>query len=213
MDNVKSAKLKEFDFNQIKSDPIKQFEEWYEDALKFEEITYPHAFTLSTISPRGYPEGRVVLMKEYSDKGFVFYTNTYSTKGKSLFLQPRAGASFYWDPLGRQVRIIGDVVKVSDQEADEYYASRSRESQIGAWASEQSQEISSRAELLSRIDDLKERFEGMKIPRPEYWSGYRIVPIKFEFWTFGNNRVHSRFCYEMSDKYSRRKWRRYLLQP
>lgn len=187
-----------FDIDQLKQDPWDQFDIWYKDALACNEISYPHAFTLSTLSADGYPEGRVVLMKEKLDSSIVFYTNFLSNKGKSLLAYPRAGASFYWDPLGRQVRMYGSVVPVEGEDADLYFASRSRNSQIGAWASSQSEEISSREDLYEKVRSYEKRFEGGEIPRPPHWSGFILCPLKIEFWQFGESRLHDRFQYALT---------------
>lgn len=195
---MKTAKIFYFSESMLEACPFQQFQKWYLDALQVQEISYPHAFTLSTLNSRGYPEGRVVLLKDFSDKGLVFYTNSLSNKGRSLCVYPKAGASFYWDPLGRQVRILGAVEKVSDEEADAYYETRSVESRIGAWASDQSFPISNREELLQKIESLRLRFEREELRRPPHWTGYRIKPIEFEYWLFGNDRIHDRFVYSRS---------------
>lgn len=193
---VKSAKIQEFSERSLNSCPYKQFHLWYLDAQNTEEISYPHAFTLSTLSQMGYPEGRIVLMKDFSEEGFVFYTNKLSQKGMSIKIYNKVGANFYWDSLGRQVRFYGKVYDLPEEEADSYFYSRSRESQLSAWASNQSQEIESRAHLVSNFEKFSLKFEGENVKRPPHWGGYLIKPEEFEFWTFGNNRLHDRFNYE-----------------
>ncbi len=183
------------DIHDLDKDPWVQFNVWYQDAVACNEISYPHAFTLSTLNPEGFPEGRIVLMKEVKEDSLIFYTNFLSNKGKSISVYPRVGASFYWDPLGRQLRMYGVVKAVSDFEADEYFNSRSRESKIGAWASSQSEYISSRAELEKKVVFYAEKFKNTEIPRPPYWSGFQIFPEKIEFWQFGEARLHDRFQY------------------
>lgn len=201
--------IRSLDIKDLSPDPWSQFDLWYADAMSCNEISYPHAFTLSTLNYFGYPEGRVVLMKERGESYIVFYTNFLSNKGKSISRYPRAGASFYWDPLGRQVRLYGNVKPVEKNEADEYFHSRSRESQIGAWASSQSEEICSRAQLEGKVKFFEEKFKDSDIPRPAYWSGFKIYPISFEFWQFGEARLHNRFKYELKNSL----WIRARLQP
>jgi pyridoxamine 5'-phosphate oxidase len=199
-----------FSKEDLHSDPWIQFDRWYLDALSCNEISYPHAFTLSTLNAKGYPEGRIVLMKDRSDESITFYTNLDSNKGKSLKAYPRAGASFYWDPLGRQIRLYGSVSYVSKEEADTYYASRSRESRIGAWASSQSEIIDSRNALEEKVQYYKARFEGKEVTRPPHWSGFKIRCETMEFWQFGEARLHDRFVYSRKGDLS---WRIDRLQP
>lgn len=191
-------------------DPWIQFDRWYAEALSCNEISYPHAFTLSTLNSQGYPEGRIVLMKDRSDESITFYTNLNSNKGKSLKGYPRAGASFYWDPLGRQIRIFGSVSSVCTEEADIYYASRGRESRIGAWASSQSEMIPSRNALEKKVEFYRVKFEGKEVPRPPHWSGFKIQCESMEFWQFGEARLHDRFVYSRKGDGS---WRIDRLQP
>jgi len=151
---------------------------------------------LSTIDRDGFPDGRFVLLKGFDERGFVFYTNAESRKGLSLAECPRAALSFYWEPLQRQVRIQGVVEQVSGSEADEYFASRLRLSRIGAWASQQSRTLPERSVLLKRVREYQEKFRGKDIPRPPYWTGYRVLPLRVEFWQLRASRLHDRFLYE-----------------
>jgi pyridoxamine 5'-phosphate oxidase len=202
--------IRHLDEEQLESNPWVQFRLWYDDALACNEISYPHAFTLSTLNPQGFPEGRIVLMKGYNENSLSFFTNCLSRKGKSLLVYPRAGINFYWDPLGRQVRMYGAVKKVSDKEADEYFYTRKRESRAGAWASSQSEEIESREVLENNLAFFRESFKEGEIPRPPQWSGYRIIPSVIEFWQFGEFRLHDRFQYSAGTDGN---WSMVRLQP
>ncbi len=174
--------------------PIEQFDQWFAEAREV-ELDEPNAFTLSTIGLDGCPASRTVLMKFFDNHGFVFYTNYGSAKAREIAAHPQAAMLFPWLPLERQVRIEGEVEKVSTAESLKYFASRPRESQIGAWVSDQSSVIDSRAMLLNKIAEMKARFKGGDVPLPSFWGGYRIKPHKIEFWQGGKGRVHDRFLY------------------
>ena len=180
----------------MSEDPVEQFALWFAAAEAERAIVFAEAVCLSTLNPDGTPEGRMVLMKGFDEEGFVFYTNLESAKARSLAAHPRAGMTFYWQPLGRQVRIRGAVEPVSPEEADAYFASRPRGSRIGAWASDQSRELESRAALEGRVRSLEDRFAHQGVPRPPHWSGFRIVAEAIEFWQEGSSRLHDRFAYE-----------------
>ena len=182
----------------LNPDPISQFKEWFESAKRHEEIAIPDACYLATISPDGYPEGRVILLKGINDDSVVFYSNSESDKGKSLDQNPRASLAFHWEPLGYQIRFQGDIEFVADADADAYFESRPRLSQIGAWASQQSRE---RKELLAkRVKAVEEEFAPDKtISRPPHWKGYRLIPRKVEFWIDRPYRLHDRFIYTKKD--------------
>ena len=189
--------------------PIGLFKEWFNEAIK-SEINDPNAVALSTISENGYPTTRMVLLKDFNNDGFVFYTNLNSDKSKAINISPKISMCFHWKSLLRQVRIVGSSSKVSEKEADEYFNSRSYGSKIGAWASNQSSSLEKREDLFKLVKKYKEKFpEQSKVPRPEFWSGWRLKPIEIEFWLNGENRLHERL------KYIKLKegWKKTLLNP
>ena len=194
----------------LAADPIEQFGRWFAAAEADPRIVFAEAVCLSTLGPDDTPEGRMVLLKGFDERGFVFYTNLESDKGRSLDVHPRAGLTFYWQPLGRQVRIRGHVEAVSPEEADVYFGGRPRGSRIGAWASDQSRELESRAVLEARVAELEDRYAGRDVPRPPHWSGFRIVPDRIEFWQEGRARLHDRFAYSRDGAGA---WARRRLHP
>jgi pyridoxamine 5'-phosphate oxidase len=175
--------------------PLAQFNLWLKDAANHPAITEPTAMTLSTAQDNR-PSARVVLLKECTEEGFVFYTNFNSRKSTELKSNPYAALNFFWMPLGRQVRVEGKVIPGSDAEADAYFASRPRERQIGAWASHQSRTLESREELEQAVDALERKYEGQPIPRPPHWSGWRLKPSSIEFWQASEARLHERHLYK-----------------
>jgi pyridoxamine 5'-phosphate oxidase len=186
------------DFTQS-TDPFLLFEEWFAEAAA-SEINDPNAMALATVDADGMPDVRVVLMNGRDDNGFVFYTNTQSAKGNELLAVPKAALVFHWKSLRRQVRVRGPVEKVSDATADAYFASRPRDSQIGAWASEQSRPLDARATFEARISEFKIKFEGKTVPRPPHWTGYRIAPLQMEFWHDRPFRLHDRIVFHRAQK-------------
>lgn len=176
-------------------DPISLFGAWMAEA-EASEPSDPNAMTLATVDADGMPDARMVLLKSHDVDGFVFYTNRESTKGRELAANPRAALCFHWKSLGRQVRVRGDVGEVSPEEADAYFASRPKGSQIGAWASEQSQPLESRFALEKAVAKYAAKFGLTTVPRPERWIGYRIVPVRIEFWRASTFRLHDRLVFE-----------------
>jgi len=172
-------------------DPIAKFSQWLAEARKT-DLPEPTAFTLATVGAEGRPSARVVLLKGVDERGFVFYTNFESRKGLEILAHPVAAMCFYWPPLARQVRVEGRLAQVSDEEADAYFATRARGSQIGAWASPQSRELGSYAELVKKVALTVARFGLGSVPRPAYLSGFRLAPESIEFWTAKENRLHVR---------------------
>jgi pyridoxamine 5'-phosphate oxidase len=173
------------------TDPLALFDEWFAEA-RASEPNDPEAMALATAGREGEPSVRMVLLKGYGPDGFVFYTNEQSAKGGQLRENPRAALLFHWKSLRRQVRIDGAVERVSDQQSDSYFASRSRDSQLGAWASDQSRPLESRAVFEQRYEEMKRRFDGQSVPRPPHWGGYRVRPEQIEFWTDRPHRLHER---------------------
>ncbi|HEX3067456.1 MAG TPA: pyridoxamine 5'-phosphate oxidase [Thermoanaerobaculia bacterium] len=177
-------------------DPFEQFDRWFDDA-KDAGIAMPEAMTVSTAALDGEVSGRVCLLKSFDHRGFVFYTNYCSRKGKQIHDNPRASLVFWWQSLERQVRIEGAVVKTTEEESDEYFATRPRGSQLGAWASEQSRVLAGRGALDARFEELSTTYRDVVIPRPPHWGGYRVIPLLFEFWQGRDDRLHDRFWYRL----------------
>jgi pyridoxamine 5'-phosphate oxidase len=172
-------------------DPFARFQEWMAEA-EASEPSEPNAMTVATATPDGIPSARAVLLKGVDRRGFVFYTNMESRKAGELTANPRLALLFHWKSLGRQIRIDGRAEHVTDAEADGYFASRPRISRLGAWASDQSRPLPDRATLERRLADMEARYPGNDIPRPPYWSGYRVIPHYFEFWQSMDFRLHDR---------------------
>jgi pyridoxamine 5'-phosphate oxidase len=174
---------------------LAHFTRWYDDARAHPGVEDVTAMTLATATRDGRPSARIVLLKEYGENGFVFYTNLNSRKGQELAENPHAALCFYWIPLARQVRVEGSIAAVSEAEADAYFASRPRARQLGAWASLQSSPLASRAELENRLAEMEKKFAGGEVPRPSHWSGWRLTPESIEFWQNDNARLHEREIY------------------
>jgi pyridoxamine 5'-phosphate oxidase len=189
------------------AEPLAPFRRWLDEAWKGEPNA--HAMSLATATPDGRPSVRMVLLKGFDERGFAFYTNLNSRKSKELFANPHAALCFMWKSLNRQVRIEGVIELVADEEADAYFASRPRDSQIGAWASDQSQPLSSRAELERRVEEVALRFGAGPVPRPSFWSGFRVIPGRIEFWQERPFRLHDRSLFIREGE----GWRRERLYP
>jgi pyridoxamine 5'-phosphate oxidase len=173
------------------TDPFAQFDTWFAEA-QASEPNDPEAMALATADIAGNPSVRMVLLKSHGPDGFVFFTNEESKKGRELTENPSAALLFHWKSLRRQVRIEGEVERVSGRESDAYFATRSRDSQLGAWASRQSRPMENRETLERRYDEMKRRFDSQLVPRPDYWGGFRFVPRSFEFWQDRPHRLHER---------------------
>ena len=193
----------------LQDDPFKQFETWFQQACNA-DLLEPNAMTLSTVSEQGQPFMRTVLLKYFDVNGFVFFTNYESRKAQQIGTNPHVSILFTWLPLQRQVHITGNAEKVTTAESWEYFTSRPRGSQLGAWTSQQSSVISSRQLLLMQFEQIKHKFLDGEIPLPDFWGGYRVVPNSFEFWQGCPNRLHDRFLYTIQEDQS---WQIQRLAP
>jgi len=182
----------------LKKNPFDQFELWFQQAIEL-QVNEPNAFSLATVSEAGAPSLRTVLLKIFDDRGFVFFTNYSSSKAKEIEQNQNVSALFPWINLERQIIITGKAEKISKAESLKYFISRPHGSQLGAWISQQSSVISSRSILEMKLEQMKNKFSKGKVPLPDFWGGYRIVPQKFEFWQGRTNRLHDRFQYRKND--------------
>tara|TARA_B100000029_G_scaffold336020_1_gene328138 strand:- start:1147 stop:1770 length:624 start_codon:yes stop_codon:yes gene_type:complete len=190
-------------------DPVELFKIWMSEAEK-KEINDPNALSLATTNKNNEPSVRMVLLKEVSQKGFVFYTNLNSPKSNDIKNNPKAEMCFHWKSLQRQIRIFGNITQVGDQEADAYFKSRPYESRISAWASDQSKAMKTREELLKKIDEIKKKYKDENnLPRPKYWSGWCLNPLSIEFWHGNKHRIHERLKYIKVAK----NWKKEILYP
>ena len=186
------------DIRDLDPDPFLQFELWFNQEMDA-KLTEPNAFSLATVGTDMMPSIRTVLLKIFDEKGFVFFTNYKSTKAKQIEENPKAAALFAWLDLERQVKIEGNIEKISTSQSLKYFLSRPKGSQIGAWVSHQSQVISSRSLLEQKFDEIRKKFVKGEVPFPDFWGGYIIKPIRIEFWQGGQDRLHDRFLYELQD--------------
>jgi len=194
--------------DSVNESPFKQFENWFEEALNT-EILEPNAMTLATATKIGMPSARTVLLKHFDDKGFTFFTNYGSTKAKEIEENPYASLLFTWLPLQRQIKIQGRVEKISTADSLKYFLSRPEGSQLGAWVSQQSSVISSRSILMSKLEEVKQKFKNKEVPLPSFWGGFKVIPTKIEFWQGQPSRLHDRIQFKIVDK----KWKIERLSP
>ena len=189
--------------------PFELFDKWFKEANKVEDI-FPNSFTLATADKTNQPQARTLLLRNIDKNGFVFYTNKNSRKGKTMKENPKASMLFYWKILGRQIEIEGNIEHITDKESDMYFSKRPRKSQIGAWASNQSDKLENRNIFEEKIKKYEQKFENKEIPRPPHWGGYRLKPRTIEFWQIEDFRLHRRLKYT-KNKYN--KWENNLLYP
>ncbi|NDJ22752.1 pyridoxamine 5'-phosphate oxidase [Nostoc sp. B(2019)] len=194
---------------EIDPNPFIQFKKWFDQALAA-QLPEPNAMTIATATPEGTPSARMVLLKDFDERGFVFFTNYNSHKGQELAENPQAALVFWWAELERQVRISGYVEKVSETESDQYFHSRPANSRLGAWVSNQSEVIESREVLEQRLQEFQSKYENQEIPRPSHWGGLRVIPSEIEFWQGRSSRLHDRLLYTRLDDGS---WKIERLSP
>ncbi|MBP5972707.1 pyridoxamine 5'-phosphate oxidase [Brasilonema sp. CT11] len=205
----KDYTLQSLSEKDVNSNPFIQFRQWFDQALAA-QLPEPNAMTVATATLNGQPSARIVLLKGFDQRGFIFYTNYNSHKGQELAENPQASLVFWWAELERQVRICGSVEKVSEKESDEYFYSRPLNSRLGAWASEQSQVIKSREVLEQRMQELQIQYQNQDVKRPQHWGGLRVIPTEIEFWQGRSNRLHDRLLYTRLDDGS---WKIQRLSP
>lgn len=209
-DYRKSYERDQLSEGKVPLEPLALFASWFKDAEEHPEIGEPNAMSLATIGKDQFPKTRVVLLKSFGPEGFTFFTNYNSEKARDLAQNPGLCLSFFWPALERQIIIKGKAIKTSERESSEYFRMRPRGSQLSAWASNQSEEISSREVLEDEINDLKKKFEGKEIPRPAHWGGYLVRPVSFEFWQGRQNRLHDRIIFTSVES---KKWIKKRLAP
>lgn len=201
--------IQTLDESEVNSNPVAQFECWFKEAIQA-EVLNPNAMMLSTATRDAKPSARVVLLKSFNEKGFEFYTNYLSKKAANISENPYVALTFFWDELERQVRIEGTIEKLSSTESDHYFSQRPEGSKLGAWSSVQSSVISSRKQLEKKFNAVTAKFANAPIPRPDYWGGYNVKPLYFEFWQGRANRMHDRIVYLLNEN---RNWKIERLEP
>lgn len=206
--NRRDFSNKPFNKEMAHDDPIKQYERWFEEAVE-SEILDPYAACLSTVDFEGKPSSRILYIRDFSNNGFIFYTNFNSKKGNDLNKNKYGSLNVFWPDLERQIRIQGEIEKVNKSISDKYFNARPRSSQIGAWASNQSENLHNRAELEAKIEFFKEKFKNIEVPRPPHWGGYCLVPFLMEFWQGRPSRLHDRIVYNKESN----KWIKSRLSP
>jgi pyridoxamine 5'-phosphate oxidase len=206
----KSYEKSELNEESIDYNPLQQFQKWFYEVENTDGLEEPNAMTIATIGLDGYPKSRVVLMKKYTEEGFIFYTNYKSEKGKALENNPSTCLSFFWPNLERQVIIKGNAEKIAENLSDGYFESRPIGSQLGAIVSEQSQVVASRTTMENRLKEIEKSYEGKEIKRPEHWGGFIVKPISIEFWQGRPNRLHDRIRYTLEEDFN---WKIERLQP
>lgn len=196
--------------DNIPENPMELFQKWFYEADATDGIDEANVMSISTIGLDRYPKTRIVLLKRFTWEGFIFYTNYNSEKGKAILANPRVSLNFFWHGMERQIVIKGKAEKIAPNLSDGYFESRPKGSQLGAWASDQSQEIESREALDEKLSQFEKKFEGQEIPRPEYWGGFIVKPTSIEFWQGRPNRMHDRILFELQKDYN---WKISRLQP
>lgn len=196
--------------DNIPENPMELFQKWFYEADATDGIDEANVMSISTIGLDRYPKTRIVLLKRFTWEGFIFYTNYNSEKGKAILANPRVSLNFFWHGMERQIVIKGKAEKIAPNLSDGYFESRPKGSQLGAWASDQSQEIESREALDEKLSEFEKKFEGQEIPRPEYWGGFIVKPTSIEFWQGRPNRMHDRILFELQKDYN---WKISRLQP
>ncbi|MDC0177688.1 pyridoxamine 5'-phosphate oxidase [Polaribacter sp.] len=206
----KSYEKQELLESNCPKNPIELFQSWFKNADASDMISETNAMTISSIGLDGFPKNRVVLLKKYTQEGFIFYTNYTSDKGKAIAANDRVCLSFFWEGLEQQIIIKGKAEKLAENVSDGYFESRPKGSKLGAWASNQSTVVSSREELESNLKTFEKKFEGQEIPRPKHWGGFLVKPISIEFWQGRPNRMHDRIKYTLTEDFS---WKLKRLAP